>query len=107
MIFGIYKEEERITKFMKLKYTPLIFSLFCGISYFGIIFSLILNYTQNGGGLLAFFFCPAIICGSAIFIIKAIKMYLEEENTKKINFLFWSHIVLFLVSLVLVIGAIA
>lgn len=94
-----------IKKLMELKYGPLIFSLFCGLAYFGIALSLILNYTENGGLLLAFFFSPAIICGSALLIIKALKMYMEEENSKKINFLFWSHILLLVVSLVLVFGA--
>ena len=69
--------------------------------------SLILNYTKNGGLLLAFFFCPAIICGAAIFIVKALKIYMDEENSKKINFLFWSHIFLAVISVVLAIGAVA
>ena len=96
-----------ITKLMKLKYAPLIFSLFCGLAYFGIASSLILKYTENGGLLLAFFFSPAIICGTAIFIVKALKIYMEEENSKKVDFLFWSHIVLAVVSAVLIIGALA
>lgn len=96
-----------IIKLMKLKYVPLIFSLLCGLAYFGIALSLILKYTENGGLLLAFFFSPAIICGSALFIVKAFKIYMDEENSKKINFLFWSHILLLIVSVVLVIGALA
>ncbi len=94
-----------ITKLMKLKYAPLIFSLFSGLAYFGIALNLILKYTENGGLLLAFFFCPAIVCGTAVVIIKALKIYMDEENTLKVNFLFWSHIVLAIISGVLVVGA--
>lgn len=94
-----------IMNFFKKQYVPLIFSLFCGLVYFGIALSLIVNYTKNGGLLLAFFFCPAIICGGALLIIKAVKIYMDEEDTKKINFIFWSHIVLAFVSLILAVGA--
>lgn len=94
-----------IYKMLKKTYGPLIFSLFCGLVYFGLALVLILKYTNVGGGLLAFFFAPAIICGGALIIVKTVKMHIEEEAESKLKFLFWSHILLAIVSLTLVIGA--
>lgn len=96
-----------ILKLLKKTYSPLIFSLFCGIVYFGLALVLILKYTNAGGGLLAFFLAPAIICGAALVIIKAVKMHIEENAESKLNFLFWSHILLAVVSLTLVLGTFA
>lgn len=93
-----------ILKLMKKTYGPLIFSLFCGLVYFGLALVLILKYTHTGGGLLAFFLAPAIICGAALIIVKAVKMHIEEDEESKLNFLFWSHLILAIVSLTLVIG---
>ena len=90
---------------MKKTYAPLIFSLFCGLVYFGLALRVIMDFTEVGGGLLAFFFFPAIVCGGALLIVKAIKIYIDEENSKKLNFMFWSHIVLAVVSLVFTIEA--
>lgn len=95
-----------VLKLMKKTFAPLVFSLFCGLIYFGLAFVLILNFTEAGGSFLAFMFAPAIICGGALIIIKAIKIYIEEENEKKLNFLFWSHVVLAVVSATLAIEAI-
>lgn len=95
-----------ILKLMKKSFAPLVFSLFCGLIYFGLAFVVILNFTNVGGSFLAFMFAPAIICGGALIIIKALKIYIHEENEKKVNFLFWSHVVLAVVSAVLTIDAI-
>ena len=96
-----------VFKLLKRTYAPLLFSLFCGLIYFGLALVLVLNYTNVGGGLLAFFFAPAIICGSALIIVKAVKMLVEEEAKSKLNFLFWSHILLAIISLTLVIALFA
>lgn len=95
-----------ILNLMKKVYAPLIFGLFCGLVYFGLAFVLISNYTDTGGNFLAFLFAPAVICGAALIIVKAVKMYVQAEAKKNLNFLFWSHIMLAVVSLTLVIGVI-
>ena len=94
-----------ILNLMKKTYSPLVFGLFCGLVYFGLLLKPILAFTENGGMLLAFFFFPAIVCGGALFIVKAVKIYIEEENAKKLSFMFWSHIVLAVVSITFAIEA--
>lgn len=81
------------------------FSLVCGLAYFGIISAFVLNNTENGSLLLIFFF-PAIICGGALFIYKAIKSYLEADATKPLHFMLWGHVVVLLFSIATVIEAI-
>ena len=93
-----------ISLFSKKSFS-LCFSLLCGLAYFGIVSAFVLNNTDNGGLLLLFFF-PAIICGGALFVFKAIQSYLEAEATKPLHFMLWGHIVVFLFSVSVVIEAI-
>lgn len=74
------------------------FSLICGLAYFGIISAFVLNNTANGSLLLVFFF-PAIICGGALLIFKAIQSYLEAEATKPLHFMLWGHVIVLLFSI--------
>ena len=83
----------------------LCFSLLCGLAYFGIISAFVLNNTENGSLLLLFFF-PAVICGAALFILKAIKSYIEAEATNPLHFMLWGHIVVLLFSIATVVEAI-
>ena len=92
-----------IYKLMKKKYAPLIFSLLCGVSYFGLALVLISQYSNNNSMLLGFFFFPAIICGGALIVLKAINLYIDKENLKKLNFLVVSHMVLLIISLIMII----
>lgn len=92
-----------IYKLMKKKYAPLVFSLLCGLSYFGLSLKLISDYSNNGSMLLGFFFFPAIICGGALIILKAIKLYMEEECERKLNVLVISHIILAVISITMII----
>ena len=85
-------------KIFNTKYGGLVFSLLCGIAYFIIILSFILKNTAQGG-LLAFFFSPAIIAGAALIIIKTVKRLQEEEKFRNINLFLYSHIILMALSI--------
>lgn len=89
-------------KIFNTKYGGLVFSLLCGIAYFIIILSFILKNTAQGG-LLAFFFSPAIIAGAALIIIKTVKRLQEEEKFRNINLFLYSHIILMALSVVFLI----
>lgn len=93
-----------IKEFLKKPIPSFIFSLLCGLAYFGIACHFINMNTENGSMLLAFFFFPAIICGAALIILKAVRMYIEEDNDRKLNFLVVTHILLMIISAVMVIG---
>ncbi len=69
----------------------LIFALLSGFAYYSIILKFILSHTSAGGGLLGFFFLPAIICGAALVIIKLVKQSLENERESAVVALFWIH----------------
>lgn len=86
-------------KIFETKFGGLIFSLLSGCAYFIIILSTILSTTQ-AGGLLGFFFFPAIICGTALVLLKTIKKLYDEEQYQKINIIFYTHILLILISIV-------
>ncbi|MBP3362069.1 MAG: hypothetical protein J6N52_14560 [Clostridia bacterium] len=89
----------KIEKLFKTKNVPLIFSIICGLSYFVIITRFILTYTSKGGSLLAFFFFPAITCGMALFIFKTIKAYLESNAAASLKVLFYTHILIIIISI--------
>lgn len=97
-------EIQMIKNILKKPYAALIFSLLCGLAYFGIACNFIQMNTENGSMLLGFFFFPAIICGAALIILKAVRMYIEEENDKKLNILVIMHLFIMLLSLLMVIG---
>lgn len=92
-----------ISKVFDTKYGGLIFSLLCGTAYFIIILSFILQSTNSGGGLLAFFVAPAVICGMALIIIKSAKKLILEEAFEKLNLMMYLHIVLMILSIVFII----
>jgi len=83
-----------IELFQLKKHMPLIFSLAGGLGYFLLINVFVLNSTQVGGGFLSFLFCPAIICGAALYILKTVKRFIEEENAKGMNFIVMAHLVI-------------
>lgn len=89
----------KIENFFKTKNVPLIFSLICGLSYFVIITRFILTYTSKSGSLLAFFFFPAITCGMALFIFKTIRTYLENNAVSLLKILFYTHILIIIISI--------
>lgn len=91
-----------IVNILDKKYGKLIFGLFCGVAYFGIIYSFIMSATQTGGGLLVFFFAPAIICLPGVYVIKYCNNMAEAEEKDKLAVFMWAHIILFAVSVVLI-----
>lgn len=97
---------ERIAKILEKRSTLLVFCLLCGAAYFLIALRFILTYTSAGGGLLAFFFFPAIICGMALILFKAIAKWQEEQKTKAVGALAVVHVVLFIISIVFLLDVI-
>ena len=88
-----------IGKLFETKYGGLIFSLFAGGAYFIILCALIFAKTQNGG-LLAFFFFPAITAGAALIIIKTVKKLTEAEKYRSINLFLYAHLLLIIIGTV-------
>ena len=93
-----------IVKFLCTRKGQLIFSLAGGLAYFLIILQFIRQYSRNGSMLLGFFFCPAIICGMALVLIKLLRSWQEQELYSRMAVLFFTHVLLFLISIVFLAG---
>ena len=89
----------KIINFLKTTGGALGFSLFGGVAYFLLAMKFILSTTEKGG-LLLWFFGPAIICGAALLIIRTIKQNNENENEKANLTVFYLHTVLFIISVI-------
>lgn len=83
-----------IGRLLDKKYGELGFGLFCGAAYFIIILCFLMRGDAKGG-LLGFFFFPAIICAAALFVIKLLRSMKEKERFAAINIFMYAHIVLF------------
>lgn len=81
----------------------LIFALLGGAAYYIIALRFIISHTNNGGGLLGFFFLPAIVCGMGLIIIKILRSQEEQGNTGAMLTVFWTHIILIIISAVFLI----
>lgn len=92
-----------IGKIFDTKYGGLVFSLLSGCAYFTVIMSLISETGGRGTGFLGFLFFPAIVCGTALILLKLIKKLREEESFGKVNALVYLHILLAAVSIVFLI----
>ncbi len=90
----------KILKLLSNTAARLIFALLCGGAYYVIALRFIVAHTNPGGGLLGFFFLPAIVCGMALVIVKILKTQEEQGNTGVILAVFFSHILLILLSIV-------
>lgn len=77
----------------------LVFSVVCGIAYWIIVQHLIYSYSPDAM-LLGLYFLPALICGSALFLIKAIRSAKETESYTRLKVLFWVHLPLVVVACV-------
>lgn len=77
--------------FKKHTYAAFIFSLLCGIAYFMFIYEMLSPI--RGAGLISFFFCPAVVCGVALFILKLLNRAIENENKKTVSFIVIMHII--------------
>ncbi len=87
-------------KLLEKKYGELIFGLLGGVGYFLIVMRFILDNTKTGGGLLAFFFAPLIICFPAILLIKFERDLREKERYRALNLLVGAHIALLLIGII-------
>lgn len=90
----------KILKLLSNTAARLIFALLCGGAYYVVALRFIVAHTNPGGGLLGFFFLPAIVCGMALVIVKILKTQEEQGNTGVILAVFFSHILLILLSIV-------
>ena len=82
-----------------------VFALLSGLAYYVIVYTLLITNTDSGGGLIVFFFLPAIVCGAALIQIKLFKQSREEENSRKILFLFWIHAILIIIAVFMALAA--
>lgn len=87
-------------KFFETKYGGLIFSLFSGLAYFGLILCFIIENSGKKGILLGIFFFPAIVCGMGLVLLKSIKQWQEQELYGKIKAVVIFHIILFIISVI-------
>lgn len=71
---------EKIANILSRQNIQNIVSLMAGLGFFGVVFRFINNYTNAGGGFLAFIFFPAICCGAALFNIKLIRRSIDEKR---------------------------
>ena len=97
---------KKILAFLNTTAGQLAFSLISGLGYFAIILKFILAYTENGGALLAFFFAAAIICGTALMIVKSMKNCRENGNENGILKLFYIHLAVILIGIVFLVDII-
>ena len=93
----------QILKLLKNTWGLLIFALLAGGAYFVIVLRFVLSHTNNGSGLLAYFFAPAVICGAALVLIKTIKQSVSEERNSAALTIFWLHVLLMAMSVVFLI----
>ncbi len=87
-----------IGKFLDKKYGELVFGLVSGLGYFGVVLPFVMSNTKTGGGLLAFFFAPLIICFPAISLIKLVRNLRENERFGTINLVIYAHILLVVIA---------
>ena len=91
-------------KFLETKYGGLLFSLFSGLAYFGLILCFVIENSGAKGMLLGFFFFPAIVCGMGLVLLKSIKQWQEQEEYGKIKAIIIFHIILFIISVLSVVA---
>ena len=89
---------KKLLKILDSRSGELSFSLASGIAYFLVVLQMIRLFAP-GSMLLGFYFSPAIICGVALVLIKALRAWKEQELFSKILILFWVHILLMLIAL--------
>ncbi len=90
---------KNILKLLKSTVGRLVFALLSGGAYYIIALKFILSHTSVGGGLLGFFFLPAIVCGMGLVIIKILRSQEEQENTGAMLTVFWTHTLLIIISI--------
>lgn len=96
--------KNKILQLMQSTKGLLVFTILSGCAYFITVLKFILSHTNAGGGLLGFFFFPAIVCGAALVLIKVIKQCFENGNENAVINIFWIHVVFILISIVFLIS---
>lgn len=97
---------KKILSFLEKPVKRLVFALLSGFAYFAIVYNLLITNTNSNGGLIVYFFLPAIVCGAALMLIKQFQQSVDEQNEKRILFLFWVHLILIVVALFMVLSGI-
>lgn len=90
----------KIIRLLNNAWARLIFALLSGAAYYVIVLKFILSHTSSGGGLLGFFFLPAIVCGAALVLIKVIRQCIEDGREGSAVTVFWLHIVFMIIAAV-------
>lgn len=93
---------DKLVSFLMRPYINLAFALFCGANYYVVILKFILANTNIGGGLLGFFFLPAIVAGGGLVVLKTLKSWQEQEKTKASAILIILHFILFIMNIAFV-----
>ncbi len=62
-------------------------ALIAGIAYFAIVMRFVTDYTAVAASamLLGVFFCPAVICGAAVLLIKQMRLWRDAQNYRAIG----------------------
>ncbi len=95
---------DQILRLLKNTWGLLIFALLSGGAYFVIVLRFVIMNTNNGSGLIAYFFAPAVICGAALIIVKIVKQCLSDGRTGAALALFWAHAAFIAMSAVILTG---
>ncbi len=90
---------KKVIQLLKSTAGRLVFALLSGGAYYIIALKFILSHTAAGGGLLGFFFLPAIVCGMGLVIIKILRSREEAEDAGAMLAVFWTHILLIVISI--------
>lgn len=98
----ITKMNNWLMKFMDNPCKRLVWALVCGLAYCAIIARFVFDYTNTafGGGIIMWFFFPAIICGAALLLIKTVKRASDEEKWGSIKTLFYAHLAVIVIGVV-------
>ena len=90
-----------LSNLLSKKYGELGFGLTFGCSFFVIALRIIVSNTYRGGLLLSLFVAPIIICVPALFFIKSVRKWKEEENNRAINTMLIFILIVLLMALLL------
>lgn len=99
-----YIMKNKIIQLLQSTVGMLTFALLSGCAYYIVVLKFILLHTSAGGGLLGFFFLPAIIFGAALVLIKVIKQCMGTGNYNAVNIIFWLHILFIIMSAVFLVA---
>lgn len=97
---------KKILENLKRPYVLLIWALICGLAYLSVISQFVLRFTNTaeGAGILLWVFIPAIVCGAALLIIKAVKGAYLEGRTRLILSVFYAHLFIIAMGILIFIG---